>query len=208
MDAIKEIDLDKLIEKIMIKVRDRMLQEIFKDIIVALKKLTEKITELAEAQRRTEERLDSLTRTVNELAEAQRRTEERLDSLIGEVATLRGEIIENRVVGDLGRILGKHGFDVYHAPRRIPYVDAIIETDGFLALVQVCKRCDLEDLRQIVRGARAFEELEDVRPNLLVIFSYTGEASSGVIEEAKKKGIIVEWNIRKLAKKLIKYAKK
>ncbi|MCS7248491.1 MAG: hypothetical protein NZ840_09640, partial [Anaerolineales bacterium] len=39
------------------------------------------VRELAEAQRRTEERLEVLARRVDELAEAQRRTEERLEAL-------------------------------------------------------------------------------------------------------------------------------
>jgi prefoldin subunit 5 len=43
--------------------------------------LTVKVEELAEAQKKTEERLDSLTLRVEELAEAQKKTEERLDSL-------------------------------------------------------------------------------------------------------------------------------
>ncbi len=50
--------------------------------------LTESVKGLAEAQRRTEERLDALTETVKELAEAQRRTEERLDALTESVKGL------------------------------------------------------------------------------------------------------------------------
>ncbi|WJI24069.1 hypothetical protein MZ909_12860 [Thermosynechococcus sp. B0] len=43
--------------------------------------LTVTVAELAEAQKRTEERVDQLTVTVAELAEAQKRTEERVDQL-------------------------------------------------------------------------------------------------------------------------------
>ncbi|GIW92274.1 MAG: hypothetical protein KatS3mg110_0315 [Pirellulaceae bacterium] len=43
-----------------------------------LERLTTEITSLAEAQRRTEERLGALTERVDQLAEAQRRTDERL----------------------------------------------------------------------------------------------------------------------------------
>ncbi|MCD6513562.1 MAG: hypothetical protein J7L07_01420, partial [Candidatus Odinarchaeota archaeon] len=46
-----------------------------------LDRLSETVDKLAEAQRRTEERLDRLSETVDKLAEAQRRTEERLNEL-------------------------------------------------------------------------------------------------------------------------------
>ncbi|MBI4730382.1 MAG: hypothetical protein HY775_12935 [Acidobacteria bacterium] len=47
---------------------------------------------LAEAQRRTEERLETLTARVDALAEAQRRTEERLQALIDHVAHLTDRV--------------------------------------------------------------------------------------------------------------------
>ncbi|MCD6508541.1 hypothetical protein J7M22_18215 [Candidatus Poribacteria bacterium] len=53
-----------------------------------LLKLPEMVKELVEAQRRTEERLESLAARVDALAEAQRRTEERLESLAARVDAL------------------------------------------------------------------------------------------------------------------------
>ena len=47
----------------------------------AQRQTEERISELAEAQRKTEERLDRLSQRVEELAEAQRKTEERLNEL-------------------------------------------------------------------------------------------------------------------------------
>ncbi len=47
------------------------------------------VRSLAEAQRRTEQRL-------NELAEAQRRTEETVRRLVNQMAEVRGELLENR----------------------------------------------------------------------------------------------------------------
>ncbi len=64
------------------------LKEVVRDLAEAqlktearLDTLTLKIEELAEAQKKTEERLDSLTLKVEELAEAQKRTEERVEEL-------------------------------------------------------------------------------------------------------------------------------
>ncbi|MCK6622162.1 MAG: chordopoxvirus fusion protein [Calditrichia bacterium] len=71
------------------------LREIVRDLGEAQKRteqrldsLTVKVEELAEAQKRTEQRLDSLTVKVEELAEAQKRTEQRLDSLTVKVEEL------------------------------------------------------------------------------------------------------------------------
>ncbi|QOJ79016.1 hypothetical protein IG193_00680 [Infirmifilum lucidum] len=57
-----------------------------------LDSLAKRVEELAEAQRRTEERLEALARRVEELAEAQRRTEERLEKLVEAVDALRVQV--------------------------------------------------------------------------------------------------------------------
>jgi hypothetical protein len=58
------------------------------DLAEAQKRTEQRVEELAEAQKRTEQRLDSLTLKVEELAEAQKRTEQRLDSLTLKVEEL------------------------------------------------------------------------------------------------------------------------
>jgi hypothetical protein len=78
--------------------------------------LPEIVRELAEAQRRTEERLDALTETVAQLAEAQRRTEATLAALItrvdrmdNQLQSARGDLLELRyrfrAGGYFGRLL-------------------------------------------------------------------------------------------------------
>ena len=61
-----------------------------------LNSLTDQVRQLAEAQRRTEERLNSLTDQVQQLAEAQRRTEEEVGRLAREVGDLKGSDLERR----------------------------------------------------------------------------------------------------------------
>ncbi len=194
--TISEEKLDELIKKVMERVKDEILRDIFRDIVDILKEISKTLRQLAEAQRRTEEQL-------RQLAEAQRRTEEQLRRLTGEVAELKGEVIEYRVISDLGRILDKYGFIVYSTPYNLREVDAIAESDGFYVLIQICKTCDPRDLKQVLRGAEKFKETEGVEPDVLVIFSYTGQASPEVIKEAEKRGIIVEHNIRRLARRLV-----
>ncbi len=184
--SIPEEKLDELINKAVKKVKDQIIKELFKEIFEILKEIL---------------------RVLNQLAEAQRRTEERLNQLVGEVARIRGELIEHRVISDLARILERYGFFVYSAPYKIREIDAIIEKDGFFVLVEICKTCRIDDIRQVIEGAKKFAKSEGIRPQALVIFSYTGDIDPEVYEEAEKKGIIVENNIRHLAKKLIQIEK-
>ncbi|RLD99251.1 MAG: chordopoxvirus fusion protein [Aquificota bacterium] len=57
------------------------LKAVVGELAEAQRRTEERLGELAEAQKRTEERLDQLAQRVDELAEAQKRTEERLDQL-------------------------------------------------------------------------------------------------------------------------------
>ncbi len=86
------------------------LPAIVRELAEAQRRTEQRVEELAEAQRRTEERLDALTKRVEELAEAQRRTEETLREVIkrldafaawqsradDDFAMLIGEMLERR----------------------------------------------------------------------------------------------------------------
>ena len=208
MANLEEIDLDALIKKIVHKVRDEILREILGDVVKALKSLINVVMDLVEAQKETEKRLNELTRTVNMLAEEVTKLTRTVNTLSGKVARLEGAFIEDRVINDLAFALTRRGFDVYRHFPGIPYVDAVVEFDNFIALLQICKKCDLDDIRQLNRGAQAFEKIEGVKPDVLVLFSYTGEIDEDVFEEAAKKNIIVEKSTRSLVKKLLKIANK
>ncbi|MEX0568976.1 MAG: hypothetical protein Q6363_007455 [Candidatus Njordarchaeota archaeon] len=77
--------------------------------------------------------------------------------LIGGVARLRGEFIEYRATTALGRILSRYGLYVYPVPYEMKEIEAIVEGDDFYAVIEICKKCDLDDIRQVVAGARKFE---------------------------------------------------
>ncbi|MBS1251912.1 MAG: hypothetical protein MAG451_00946 [Anaerolineales bacterium] len=70
------------------------LPEIVRDLAQAQQRTEQRLDELAQAQQRTEQRLERLEETVQALAEAQQRTEERLQSLIESV-----QILTRRVEG-------------------------------------------------------------------------------------------------------------
>lgn len=74
-------EMEKLppdIKSVLLAIFDEMDNSVKKDDFNELKAV---VAELAEAQKRTEVRLESLTKRMDELAEAQKRTEERLESL-------------------------------------------------------------------------------------------------------------------------------
>lgn len=82
----------------------------------------------------------------------------------------------------------RRSFDVFYPVPEVPYIDVIVEGEGFLALVRLCKKCDLEDVNHVLYGAKVFEEMEGVKPNALAVFSYTGEMDPRVREEAERRG--------------------
>ncbi|MDR7994435.1 hypothetical protein [Thermosynechococcus sp. TG252] len=82
-------------------------EERVEELAAAQKRTEERLEELAAAQKRTEERVDQLTITVAELAEAQKRTEERVDQLAAaQERTERAVKQLARQVGGLSEALG------------------------------------------------------------------------------------------------------
>ncbi|MGQ4894214.1 MAG: hypothetical protein ACP6IQ_06330 [Candidatus Njordarchaeia archaeon] len=177
--------------------------------------LTEQVNSLATQMNSLTAQVNSLTKQMNilttqvdELAKAQIKTEKRLNSLIGEVANIRGELIETKVVMDLNMFLSKRGFDVFHHFPNVPFVDVVVETNSFTAAIEVCKRCDVRDIEQVIRGAEVLKALEGIEADVLVVFSYTGDIDEMAVKEAKKKGVIIESSTRKLVKKLLELSKR
>ncbi len=86
-----------------------VIREAYDDLVKAkdFNELKSIVADLAQAQKRTEERVDQLTVTVAELAEAQKRTEERVDQLAAaQERTERAVRQLARQVGGLSEALG------------------------------------------------------------------------------------------------------
>ena len=126
-----------------------------------------------------------------------------MSRLAGDVGRIDGKVTELHVINALSAVLRKYGFEIYSSG--IPDVDAVIESENFIALVEICKTCSISDIEQIIRGAKKYEEIEGVKPAVLIIYSYTGKPPKKVIEEAEKYGIIVEHGTRRLANKLLEF---
>ena len=94
-------------EETVTKTEFNELKQIISELAEAQKKTEHRVNELAEAQKKTENRLTRLETVVQELAEAQKRTEEELKKLVGEHRKTReqlgglahtvGYILEDRV---------------------------------------------------------------------------------------------------------------
>ncbi|MGQ4892103.1 MAG: hypothetical protein ACP6IP_06400 [Candidatus Njordarchaeia archaeon] len=151
--------------------------------------------------------INKIEKKLEKLVKNQKRIEKTLNSLNGKVTKLHNEFEGLKIVRDLDLFLTRRGFDVFHHFPKVPHVDVVVESDGFVAVIEVCKRCDLRDLDQVVEGAEALERLEGIKPDVLIVFSYTGDVDEGVLEEAERRGIIVEWNTRRLVRKILESSK-
>jgi septal ring factor EnvC (AmiA/AmiB activator) len=120
-----------------------------------LSRLEETVAALAEAQRRTEERLSRLEETVAALAEAQRRTEQTLQALIErtdrmqvQLDQMRGEYLELRYERHAGGYFGR-----------------------LLRRVRVVRPDELDDLLEagVASGTLAEDDAQDVRLADLIV---------------------------------------
>ena len=98
---------------------------------------------------------------------------------------------------------GKHapGYKVYDWPmRREP--DIIIEGRGVLAAMEATVRPKVKDVNQLIAGAGIVKLEWGRKPDLLVIYSYSGEVREDVAEYAVKKGVKIARGPRELKKLL------
>jgi hypothetical protein len=105
--------------------------------------LEDTVAELAEAQRRTEERLERLEVTVAELAEAQRRTEERLERL---------EVTTKTLVDKVGALTGR-SLEVDYRDKADAYFGRLLRR------LQVVALRTLEDILEAHLSSQEFDDL-------------------------------------------------
>ena len=117
------LDLAEELERAVTKDEFRELRDVVRELAEAQRRTEQRVNELAEAQRETERRLNELAGRVNELAEAQRRTEEELRKLAIGQRRLRQEVgglsrsvayaLENEAYRNLPRFLReRYGIEV------------------------------------------------------------------------------------------------
>jgi len=80
--------------------------------------------------------------------------------------------------------------------------DIIIKGKGILAAVKVAVKPRAEDVDQLIAGVGIVKMVCDRRPDLLVIYSYSGEAPGKVADYAAEKGVKIARGPKELKKLL------
>ncbi|MEM2305085.1 MAG: hypothetical protein QXK51_07040, partial [Candidatus Methanomethylicia archaeon] len=71
-----------------------------------------------------------------------------------------------------------------------PAVDVIISGKGLVALVEIAMKAGSRDINQLIKAARVYEEVYNVKPNILFLLSVE-EPDKATYRRAESKGIIV-----------------
>ena len=158
---------------------------------------------IREALRPLVESIDRLTKNVDKLTadvEALRRGLE-LEAHMrrSEVGAVRGEVVELRGMRGLADWFEEHApeYKVRGWPmRRGP--DLVVEGRGVLAAVEATVRPKAEDVDQLIAGAGIVKLEWGRKPDLLVIYSYSGEVPEDVATYAAERGVRVVRGPREL----------
>jgi len=204
LDIIREGD-EKLRERI--EETDNRLRERIEE---SDKRLRERIEEvdrrLGERIEKNAEMLAELGRKLDELGERVEALRASLEAereiRKGEVGRLEGRIIETRLITSLISWCEPHGLHVEPLPREPYRVDAVVEGEHVLALVEIAKTGAEADIEQLLEGARIYERIRGERPNALVLFIYAERSPKWLLEEAEEHDIIVENSPKRIAKRL------
>ena len=203
----------------------RIVAEIFERMLDIIREGDEKLRErIEESDNRLRERIEEVDRRLGErikenarmLAELGRKLGElgeRVEALRasleaereirkGEVGRLEGRIIETRLVVSLASWCEPHGLHVEPLPREPYCVDAAVEGEHVLALVEIAKTGAEADIEQLLEGARIYERIRGERPNALVLYIYAERPPEWLLEEAGKHDIIVENSPKRIARRL------
>lgn len=106
------------------------------------------------------------------------------------------------VIDALAVLLEKYNLTIYPA-FYLRGADAVImKKDDFFVVLRISNKCDVEDIRQVLKGAKKFEEEEGEKPNVLAIYACPGEISQDALNMAEKYNIIVERSLRRLARRI------
>ena len=186
---------------------DKAFSRLGEALVKSVKDLHESVSRLAESVMEQRENVDRLTKNVDKLTvdvrELRRSLELEAHIRRSEVGGLRGEVVELRVIRGLADWFRKHApeYEVYDWPmRRGP--DLIVEGKGILAAVEATVRPKAEDVEQLIAGAGVVKLEWGRKPDLLVIYSYSGEVPEDVAEYATGKDVKIVRGPRELKKLL------
>ncbi len=144
--------------------------------------------ELAEAQKRTEERLDRLETVVAELAEAQKRTEQILQGLIRRVDRMDEKL--GRLVGEsLERRYREHAFAYFGmVMRRIRVVSL---QDVFADIEERLSEAELTDLLSLDVLVRGQVQQLAQKPEVWLAIEVSAVVDRGDVERAQRRAALL-----------------
>ena len=186
--------------------------EMLGEFMKTVREQRENMDELVKSIREQRENIDRLTKNVDKLTEdveaLRRGLELEAHMRRSDVGAVRGEVVELRVIRGLTDWFKEHApeYEVHGWPmRRGP--DLVVEGKGVLAAVEATVRPKAEDVDQLIAGAGIVKLEWGRKPDLLVIYSYSGEVPEEVAEYATEKGVKIARGPRQLKKLLDEVAK-
>ena len=112
-----------------------------------------------------------------------------VDRLVGDIGRWRGWLAESEAIEALREWFRRHDPRYEVIPWRGMGTDALVWGRGLLASVEIAIRPSLKDLRQLKDGIRAVQDSWGRKPDLLVLYSVSGEFEERVIVRADEEGI-------------------
>ncbi len=146
-------------------------------------------------------RIEELRKSIAELRSP---LEAEIRARKGEAGRLEGFIVQIRLAGQLESWCKAFGLLLTSLPREPYRVDAVIEGEELVALVEIAKTGAEADIEQLLEGARIYEQIKGERPNALVLFIYAERPPEWLVEETEKHGIIVDNSPKRIARALAK----
>ena len=210
--------IEQLLEKALREIRESIVKELFKELVEILKEMANRINQLTSRVDELTQRVNQLTMRVNELTQRVNQLTIRVDELTenvnritiqigkltGVVGEIRGKVTEWMIIDSLKGVLKRYNFEVYASPWKL--FDAYIITDDFLAIVEICTKCRIDDVDQVKRAVGTAIDKLGAKPDTLIVFSLEKPADE-VIEYGRKLNVIVENSPIRLAKKLCEILK-
>lgn len=169
----------------------------------AQRRTEQRVEELAEAQRRTEERVGRLEMAMAELAEAQRALTEAhrsLETRFGQFQAIFGATVEDEASGVLRVVLREKGYQPLAEPYSLPVdgeVDVILPLkapDGNIvwAVAEAKARLSYSDVRAWAQRMKSEwrRRLATYQvPGPFLVYAFGIRVDRGAIEEAEQQGI-------------------
>jgi prefoldin subunit 5 len=185
------------------KMASELLSRMFEEVIAVITKvdqdLSQRISELTENVNKLSKRVDDintqLSQRISELTENVNKLSKNVSALASTVGRLNrryAKLEEVELRQTLRDLCFNRGFEADRGfiAKGKPAVDVIITGRKTVALVEIAMRGGSKDIRQLLMASKAYEEIYNVRPNILFLLCVE-EPDELTVKRAEKKGVVV-----------------